>query len=119
MMRALKVWIRRLSKPDVRQPKVPSTLTTPLSPHKKLKARDIVLAFKPVRMRVGFPEAVANSGIALTESARLLEIPRKCSNGNAAPIQGTTWKKGLTQLRSAGRAAYDAKYREKTPRCVD
>ena len=78
---------------------------------------------------------------ALTESARLLEIPRKCSNGNAAPIQGATWKKGLTQLRSAGPAAYDAaqaksqdkvldasdkiteacstchdKYREKTPR---
>jgi hypothetical protein len=44
-------------------------------------------------------EAVANSGIALTESARLLEIPRKCSSGNAAPIQGATWKKGLTRER--------------------
>ena len=94
------------------------------------------------RRRRGW-EAVGNSAIALSEAARLLEIPRKCSNGNAAPIQSDTWKLGPTQLRAAGRAAYDAaqaksqdkvldasdkvteacstchdKFRERTPRCV-
>src|SRR4051794_2701476 len=31
-------------------------------------------------------EAVANASLALTESARLLEVPRTCSNGKPAPI---------------------------------
>ena len=113
-------------------------------PAKVKQAQDPSTAPNPLESVYGGWEAVANSGIALTESARLLEIPRKCSNGNAAPIGGVTWKQGLTQLREAGRAAYDAaqaknqdkvldasdkiteacstchdKYREKTPRCVD
>jgi hypothetical protein len=88
-------------------------------------------------------EAVSNSALALTESARLLEVPRACSNKKPAPIQDATWKKGLSELRAGGLAAYKAaqaknqdgildaadkitsacatchdKFREKTPRCV-
>ena len=89
-------------------------------------------------------EAVANSAIALNESARLLEVARMCSNGKRAPIQSATWKKGISQLRAAGLDAYKAArmksqdavldaaekittacstchdtYREKTPRCTE
>jgi hypothetical protein len=63
-------------------------------PEKITKANDPSVAPNPLESVYGGWEAVANSGIALTESARLLEIPRTCSNGNAAPIQGATWKKG-------------------------
>ena len=106
------------------------------------KASDPSTATDPLASTYGGWEAVANSAIALTESARLLEVPRSCSNGKPAPIQTATWKKGLTQLREAGQAAYKAAqaknqdqvvdaaekvttacstchdpYREKTPRC--
>jgi hypothetical protein len=88
-------------------------------------------------------EAVANASMALTESARLLEVPRACSNGKPAPIAGAIWRKGLVELRAAGRAGYAAaqakdmdkvldaadkittacstchdKYREQAPRCA-
>lgn len=107
------------------------------------KASDPSTATDPLASTYGGWEAVANSAIALRESARLLEIPRSCSNGKPAPIQTATWKKGLTQLREAGTAAYKAAqaknqdqvldaaekittacstchdpYREKTPRCA-
>jgi len=106
------------------------------------KASDPSTATDPLASTYGGWEAVANSAIALRESARLLEVPRSCSNGKPAPIQTATWKKGLTQLREAGAAAYKAAqaknqdqvldaaekvttacstchdpYREKTPRC--
>jgi hypothetical protein len=106
------------------------------------KATDPSTATDPLASTYGGWEAVANSAIALRESARLLEVPRSCSNGKPAPIQTATWKKGLTQLREAGTAAYKAAqaknqdqvldaaekittacstchdpYREKTPRC--
>jgi hypothetical protein len=107
------------------------------------KAADPSLATDPLASTYGGWEAVANGAIALKESARLLEVPRACSNGKPAPIQSATWKKGLTQLREAGQAAYNAAqaknqdqvldaadkmttacstchdpYREKTPRCT-
>jgi hypothetical protein len=106
------------------------------------KASDPSTATDPLASTYGGWEAVANSAIALRESARLLEVPRSCSNGKPAPIQTATWKKGLAQLREAGAAAYKAAqaknqdqvldaaekvttacstchdpYREKTPRC--
>jgi len=106
------------------------------------KASDPSTATDPLASTYGGWEAVTNSAIALRESARLLEVPRSCSNGKPAPIQTATWKKGLTQLREAGQAAYKAAqaknqdqvldaaekittacstchdpYREKTPRC--
>jgi len=107
------------------------------------KATDPSTATDPLASTYGGWEAVANSAIALKESARLLEVPRSCSNGKPAPIQTATWKKGLTQLREGGQAAYKAAqaknqdqvldaaekittacstchdpYREKTPRCT-
>ena len=106
------------------------------------KASDPSTATDPLASTYGGWEAVANSAIALRESARLLEVPRSCSNGKPAPIQTATWKKGLAQLREAGTASYKAAqaknqdqvldaaekvttacstchdpYREKTPRC--
>lgn len=107
------------------------------------KATDPSTATDPLGSTYGGWEAVANSAIALKESARLLEVPRSCSNGKPAPIQTATWKKGLTLLREAGDASYKAAqaknmdqivdaaekvttacatchdpYREKTPRCT-
>jgi len=75
-------------------------------PAKVKKAEDPSVAPNPLESVYGPWEAVANSGIALTESARLLEIPRRCSNSNAAPIT------------EACSTCHD-KYREKTPRCVE
>jgi len=101
-------------------------------------------ATNPLASTYGGWEAVANSALALTESARLLEVARACSNGKPAPIHSATWTKGLAQLRAAGLTAYKAaqaknqdgildatdqisaacatchdQYREKTPRCVE
>jgi len=107
------------------------------------KASDPSAATDPLASTYGGWEAVANSAIALKESARLLEVPRSCSNGKPAPIQSATWKQGLAQLREAGQVAYKAAqaknqdqvvdaaekittacstchdaFREKTPRCT-
>jgi len=107
------------------------------------KEKDPSTAVNPLASTYGGWEAVANSALALTESARLLEVPRSCSNGKPAPVQSATWQKGLAELRAAGLAAFKAaqaknqdgildaadkittacstchdKYREKTPRCV-
>lgn len=113
-------------------------------PAKVKKAADPSTATDPLAGTYGGWEAVANSALALTESARLLQVPRACSNGKPAPIQSATWQKGLSELRAAGEAAYRAaqaknqdaildasdkittacatchdKYREKTPRCTE
>jgi hypothetical protein len=107
------------------------------------KASDPSTATDPLASTYGGWDAVANSAIALREATRLLEVPRSCSNGKPAPIQTATWKKGLSDLREAGQAAYKAAqaknqdqvvdaaekvtnacstchdpYREKTPRCT-
>ena len=112
-------------------------------PEKVEKAEDPATATDPLKSAYGGWEAVSNAGLALAESTRLLEVPRSCSNGKPAPIDGDTWKKGLTDLRAAGTAAYEAgkakdqdkvldaadkvvtacstchdAYREKTPRCT-
>ena len=112
-------------------------------PEKVAKAEDPATATDPLKSAYGGWEAVMNAGLALSESTRLLEVPRACSNGKPAPIDGETWKKGLTDLRAAGMAAYEAGkakdqdkvldaadkvvtacstchdvYREKTPRCT-
>ncbi len=113
-------------------------------PTKIAKANDPATATDPLKSTYGGWDAVGNAGVALTESARLLEVPRACSNGKPAPIASATWKKGLAELRAAGEAASKAaaaknqdavldasdkittacatchdKYREKTPRCTE
>lgn len=112
-------------------------------PEKVEKAQDPATATDPLKGVYGGWEAVMNAGLALTESARLLEVPRNCSNGKAAPIASAVWRQGVTQLRAAGLASYEAgkakdqdkvldaadkvvtacstchdKFREATPRCT-
>ena len=112
-------------------------------PEQVAKAEDPATATDPLKSAYGGWEAVANAGLALSESTQLLQVPRACSNGKPAPIDGETWKKGLTDLKAAGMAAYEAGkaknqdkvldaadkvvtacstchdvYREKTPRCT-
>jgi hypothetical protein len=112
-------------------------------PDKVAKAEDPATATDPLKSVYGGWEAVANAGLALSEATALLELPRSCSDGKPAPIDQETWKQGITQLRAAGAAAYQAgkarnqdqvldaadkvvtacstchdKYREITPRCT-
>jgi cytochrome c553 len=77
-------------------------------PEKIEKAEDPATATDPLKSTYGGWEAVMNAGLALSESTRLLAIPRACSNGKPAPIDHETWKKGLDELRAAGNAAYEA-----------
>jgi hypothetical protein len=112
-------------------------------PAKIAQAEDPATATDPLKSAYGGWEAVMNAGLALSESTRLLELPRSCSNGKPAPIDAEIWKKGLTELRTAGNAAFEAgkakdqdkvldaadkivtacstchdQYREKNPRCT-
>lgn len=65
-------------------------------------------ATDPLASVFGGWEAVANSALALTESATLLEIARPCSTGTPAPIETAAWKAGLADLREAGLVAWKA-----------
>jgi hypothetical protein len=77
-------------------------------PAKVEQAEDPATATDPLKSAYGGWEAVMNAGMALHESARLLDVPRACANGKPAPIDAETWKNGLTELRAAGLAAYEA-----------
>lgn len=65
-------------------------------------------ATDPLASVFGGWEAVANSALALTESATLLEVARPCSTGTSAPIEAAAWKAGLAELRAAGLVAWKA-----------
>jgi hypothetical protein len=63
----------------------------------------------PLSSSYGGWEAVANAGLALSESANLLIIPgRMCQNGKPAPIQNADWRMWVQGLRDAGMTAYKA-----------
>ena len=63
----------------------------------------------PLSSSYGGWEAVANAGIALSESANLLIIPgRLCQNGKPVPIQNADWQMWVQGLRDAGVASYKA-----------
>jgi len=53
-------------------------------------------------------EAVENASIALYEAANLIQVPRKCANGNDAPLNDPTYQKGLAALRDVSMQAYQA-----------
>lgn len=55
----------------------------------------------------GWP-AVENSALAISETANLLTIPRKCASGVDAPIDREDWKMYVAGLAAAGEAAYAA-----------
>jgi hypothetical protein len=46
----------------------------------------------PFTSAYGGWEAVENSGMAMAETASLLLVPRRCSNGKAAPVQNADWQ---------------------------
>jgi hypothetical protein len=88
-------------------------------PSKVPQAKDPSLATDPLASTYGGWEAVSNSALMLTEVAKLLEVPRSCSNGKPAPIHSATWQKGLTQLRAAGLAAYKAAQKKSNDAVLD
>lgn len=53
-------------------------------------------------------EAIENAGLALSESATLLALPRSCANGKPAPLQDPEWQKFVGELRDIGMVAYKA-----------
>jgi hypothetical protein len=53
-------------------------------------------------------EAVENAGLALSESANLLLIPRACGNGRPAPVKNADWLMWVQEMRESGMAAYKA-----------
>jgi hypothetical protein len=77
-------------------------------PAKVKQEANAAMATNPLASVYGGWMAVENSGLALTEAASLLEVPRTCSTGKPAPIAAATWKKGIAELRAAGIASYEA-----------
>jgi hypothetical protein len=56
----------------------------------------------PLSSAYGGWQAVENAGIALSEFANLLTIPRKCMNGKDAPVDAADWKMWTQGLRDVG-----------------
>ena len=83
-------------------------------------AADPSTATDPLVSTYGGWQAVANSGIALAESANLLTIPgRLCSNGRPAPIQNADWVKFVAELREAGMFTYKVGLAKNTDGILD
>ena len=62
----------------------------------------------PFTSAYGGWEAVENAGLALSESANLLIIPRQCGNGRPAPVKNADWLLWVQELRDAGMASFKA-----------
>ena len=62
----------------------------------------------PFTSAYGGWEAVENAGLALSESANLLIVPRQCGNGRPAPVKNADWLLWVQELRDAGMAVYKA-----------
>jgi hypothetical protein len=62
----------------------------------------------PFTSAYGGWEAVENSGMAMAETASLLLVPRRCSNGKAAPVQNADWQMWVEELRDASMGVYKA-----------
>jgi hypothetical protein len=83
-------------------------------------AADPATATDPLESAYGGWQAVANSGIALAESANLLTIPgRVCSNGRPAPVQNADWIKFVGELREAGMFTYKVGLAKNTDGILD
>jgi hypothetical protein len=73
------------------------------------KAKDPATSPNPLTSTYGGWVAIENASIALSESANLLLLPgRTCSNGKPVPVQRADWMKFVSDLRTAGQAAYKA-----------
>ncbi|MGH2400222.1 MAG: hypothetical protein ACRDF6_10290, partial [bacterium] len=62
----------------------------------------------PLSSSYGQWQAVENAGIAIAESANLLTMARRCSNGRPAPVGNADWQKFVQGLRDAGMTVYKA-----------
>ena len=71
-------------------------------------AKDPATATDPIQSTYGSWQAVENASLALVESASLLTVGRKCSNGVDAPVRNPDWAKFLQGLREAGMKSYQA-----------
>ncbi len=89
-------------------------------PAKVTPAKDPSLATNPLENTYGKWEAVENSALALSESARLLTVPgRKCSNCNNVPLQNPDWAKLVQGLKGAGITVYKAAQTKDQDKIVD
>jgi len=83
-------------------------------------ADDPSSATDPLASSYGGWTAVENSGLALSEAARLLTLPgRLCSNGRPVPVTNPDWVKFVAGLRAAGLNAYDAAKTKNTDKMLD
>jgi cytochrome c553 len=81
--------------------------------------KDPSTAVNPLASAYGKWEAVENSALALVESATLLAVPRRCSNGIAAPITAPDWPKFVQELRVAGMKTFEAAKAKDQDKIVD
>lgn len=78
-------------------------------PAKIKPADDPSTSPNPLTSMFGGWQAVEDSGLALSESARLLMVPgRLCSNGKPVPLQNADWIKFVQGLRPSGLTTYKA-----------
>ncbi len=64
--------------------------------------------------------AVENAGLAVAESANLLNLPgRVCENGKPVPIQNADWQMWVEEMRDAGMIAYEAAKRKDQDAILD
>jgi hypothetical protein len=79
----------------------------PEGPEKKLSMSYSIYRWVDSDTYAGWA-GVENSALALTEMAPILLAPRKCANGNDAPVDREEWKKAVQNVVAAGEAAYKA-----------
>lgn len=83
------------------------------------RADDTAAATDPLMSAYGGWAAVENASIALAESARLLSVPRQCSNGVAAPVTRADWIGFVQGLREAGEFSLKATQSKNQDMMVD
>ena len=81
---------------------------------------DPSISVNPLASVYGGWQAIENSGLALADTAALLNVPgRVCSNGKAVPVQNADWKMFVQEMRDAGIAAAAAARAKNQDQIVD
>jgi hypothetical protein len=73
----------------------------------------------PLTSTYGGWDAVQNASLALLESSRWLNQPRRCSNGRAAPVKRPDWQAFVQLMRTASVKAYQAAQSKSQDAMVD
>jgi hypothetical protein len=80
-----------------------------VNPAEIKRAPEPSAATDPLNGIFGGWDAVENSALTIIEGADLLMTPgRVCSNGKDVPVGNADWVKFVTDLRAAGRVAYES-----------